>query len=35
MADLKAVSQNLMHGNVGVTDGIYPGSAGSDQGAGE
>ncbi len=23
MADLKAVSQNLMHGNVGVTDGIY------------
>ena len=21
--DVKAVSQNLMHGNVGVTDGIY------------
>ncbi len=23
MADLKAVSQNLMDGNVGITDGIY------------
>ncbi len=23
MAELKAVSQNLMHSNVGITDGIY------------